>query len=224
METKINIRPVFDYYYHLEEGTMIFLSAVVLHAGGEINRDRLLSMLKKANACSDIFGKKTAETNVGVRNLYHWKSKNLNKFFNDESLVYIYRELISDLKTSKQFEFTIEELLVYVNLMLNKNRNYCIDYLYHNVFSRLLNASQYCFNSVNLPIKLQDIDDFDVTGYCCDDCDGDYEQYKAYRYEYHVVKLAKDDLKNYFISLKRYKVTDPKVMQKINEKNRNLYR
>jgi hypothetical protein len=139
-------------------------------------------------------------------------------------LVSIYRELISDQKTLKQYEFTVEELLVYVNLMLNKNRNYCIDWLYTNIFSRLINNGHYYFNRLNLPIKFESIDNFDVTGYCCDDCDGDYEQYKAYRYEHYVVERAKDDLKKYFISLKRYKVTDPKVMQRINEKNRNLYR
>lgn len=227
METtknKINVKLALDYYYRLDAGTVILITGIVLHSGGEINRDRLLALLRKADANSQMFVRPTPETNMGVRNLYHWKSKNLNKFFADENLLYVYREVLADAKTLKNYEFTIEQLIEYVRLMVNKPRNFCIDWLYSNIFSRLLETDCYSFNGLNLPIKVQKIDDFEVSGYCCDDCDGDFEQYKAYRYENQVIKRASEDLKDYFISIKRYKVVDPKVMEKINQKNRNLYR
>jgi hypothetical protein len=222
---KINIKPIIDRFKaYNDEFSSVFLIGIALESGGEINRQRLIAILRKVEHNSPYsFGQIKPEHSLGRKNLYHWKSKNLNEFFNDETLLSIYRDVIDNPKVQRNYEFTIEQLIDYVRLMVNKPRNWCIDWLYNQIFKPFLEGDHYSFNSLNLPIKVQKLDDFQPTGYCCEDCDGDYGYYRASQYENQVMKVARQRLGEYFISLKRYKIVDPKLMKQINEKNKNLY-
>jgi hypothetical protein len=188
--------------YVLDFDTMIFLMTVSLHLGGEINRERMLAMFRNINKDGFPFGKINR-----VRRHFHWKSAHLDIWFNDENLQNIYREIFDNPYTTRKDELSFDEVMEHISLLLNKPYNYSLDWMRDQIVLKIFNASEYMipyfFNNLGLSLKLQRYDDFEVDGYCCDDCDGDYHIYKGYRYDAYVLKRGKEEIMILFDSLKK---------------------
>jgi hypothetical protein len=188
--------------YILDFDTTIFLMTVSLHLGGEINREKMLAMFRSIKNEGFPFGKINR-----VRHLFHWKSAHTDIWFNDENMHNIYREVYDNPYTTKKDELSFQEVMDHISLLLGKPYNYCLDWMRDQIVFKIFNASEYMipyyFNNLGLSLKLQRYDDFEVSGYCCDDCDGDYEHYKSYRYDAYVLKRGKEDIANLFDSLKK---------------------
>lgn len=226
-EFQINHKTIVDNYNSKEKNILILIS--LLHINKLINNNSIKSLFKNLRE-----GKLLR--NVGT---YH---SNINdKWYNDESIFEIYEDILDSMKNPKgkerlrierinklrringlpKIEFkeslNFEETLKYLNLYLNKNRNYCIDYLFHEYIKPAINS----YSTYNKDIKKMFNYDFsifeksdhsyDINDYCCEYCCGDYNDwlsYNSYRKEESEIKNAKEDiinLVNKFLNDKREK-------------------
>ena len=114
-------------------------------------------------------------------------------------------------------------MIDYVQLLLNKPKNYCIDHIWfeyiepfiecygnNNYFRHFNQKLEYIlsfqYNTSN--IDKTEYKDYEPRGgYCCFDCDGDYGIFKKRRYEYDIVKENKEyiesSFKQYIQSIKK---------------------
>jgi hypothetical protein len=133
----------------------------------------------------------------------------------------------------------MDQLIYYVNLYFNKTKNYCIDYIFHEIIYSICSyhnkqnyehTYDYYFHDEFGYLKLFDIDykDLDIRryydhydlndGYCCSDCDGDLKDYTKYRYIYRYLPDYLKSIENHiskFLKSKRnnYKYEDPQNKQ-----------
>jgi hypothetical protein len=104
---------------------------------------------------------------------------------------------------------------------LNKPKNYCIDHIWFEYIepfiSKYGNREYYDNEDLKYILSFQyDTSNIDKTeykyyeprgGYCCSDCDGDYDIFKKNRYEYDIVHKNKEymesSFKKYIESIKK---------------------
>lgn len=202
-----NLRGKYVYEHDIE----LFLIAVMLHKQKRINDDKLKALFKQSKSKERIF-----------KRTYHCKIN--DEWYSDEPFVDIMQNVLSELPHAGYF-VEIEELIKYVNLYLNKNRNYCIDYIHHEIVKPLIEkferGNSYLQDFVMNALKDFDIDkesttyvsyeNFQPHGYCCSDCDGSYNQYKSQQYEREVTRTFKEDytkkFQEYFESIKKPQYT-----------------
>jgi hypothetical protein len=124
-------------------------------------------------------------------NTYHCKIN--DKWYGNESMT----EVLTDVceKANMQIRnLSLDEILAYTNLYLNKNKNFCIDHIYTTIIKPFIDRAKYdeyrtmelgLFGTklLNEPIAYRD---FKPHGYCCSDCDGDYSDYKSSQYRQEV--------------------------------------
>ena len=170
----------------LDKKDNIFLVIIFLHYNNVINRKKLISMFRQLR--EDKLLRKV--------NTYHCKIN--NKWYDNEGMYTILVEAWEDsVKTKSIMDF--ETFIGYINLLLNKNRNYCIDYINNQFIQPYINrykgGSEYEYKSkIAFESMLGNIssvnfvtyDNYLVDGYCCEDCDGDYGRYKENQYNYYV--------------------------------------
>lgn len=223
---KINHKSVIDSYYSLgeERNKELFLLISLLHINGFINNQSL-------NSLFNLLRKNKLYRQV---NTYH--SRINDKWYNDDSIIEIYEDVFDSMihpknknvllklerinklrkidnlppKVYKEY-LTFEEVLKYLNRYLNKTRNYCIDYLFYEFIApnirteyreHVLNSMfNYDFSKLNEKYSVSDY------GYCCEDCDGPYEDYMSYRYSQKsdYVKKEINKMVNVFLNEKREK-------------------
>ena len=93
-------------------------------------------------------------------------------------------------------DIELDVFLKYLNLYLNKNKNYCIDFVYFNLVEPLIKRFRYdnslaklrSFGASEMDLSIVTYEEADRTrdlssGYCCRDCDGCLSEYKHSRYE-----------------------------------------
>lgn len=205
---KISLKLIASKHYDniLDDIEISVLLASFLHYNDIINDKKLQAMYKGLRDRSLL----------KHRNVYHCNIN--NKWYSDEPMINILLDILSDGyngviaeisgKRITKTEMDIEIYLKYMNRYLNKNRNYCIDYVYDNVVKPFINRyesgcsfwhfTDHHFHCDNAFIELfgvqlngfnnTKLENFDAYGYCCEDCDGDYEDFKRSKFEYQVLR------------------------------------
>jgi hypothetical protein len=110
----------------------------------------------------------------------------------------IYLDIYDDIPRK---DLTLEQVLPYINLLLNKNKNYCIDFIYKQFVEPIANSIYYSYKTDLIEsFKLFKIDETSFyieglgDGYCCEDCDGSYTEYKGNKYQIEVANIIKNNL------------------------------
>jgi hypothetical protein len=153
-----------------------------------------------------------------TRKIGTYKSKVLNEWFQDLQMVNI---LILEAETCTEQNLTFEQYFTYLNLGMNRGRNFLVDFLVFSIFEPMLNRlgsydTDKVFNFINAskvieiePMTYEYADShYDLSsGWCCDDCDGCESSYKRSKYE-HYYKTdeneVKEQLKKAFLPLKTH--------------------
>jgi len=193
------------YYWNdsgVDDKTLANLLLCILYHNKKINRASFLARMN---------GEPT-------RRVHTYKSKVLNEWFSDVPLIDV---LLQEATSCNNLDLTFEEYFEHLNLGLNRNRNYCIDVIAIGVFKSIQDRhsnynSDYFCDFVNAS-KLTTLESntYEATdsrydlgnGYCCDDCDGDYENYKRQRWHFNYRiddKEVSKQLKNVFLPMKTH--------------------
>lgn len=183
--------------YNNKHNLLIIIS--LLHANGFIN-----------NASINALFKSLREGKL-YRNINTYHSRINNQWYNYENIYEVYIDVFESMMNPKDPKIrlrlermnkmrkinglplkkytktlTFEQILKYLNLYLNRNRNYCIDYLYNEYIKPSILKAEYNFGPLN------DMFNYDFSnleryvsyssydGYCCEDCDGPYERFLEY--------------------------------------------
>lgn len=183
------VKPVWN---NANESTLLML-IVQLHLNNRINEQSLSALLNNLKQ-----GKLDRRVNT-----YHCKYN--DKWYSDESMQDILIDVISELNVQ---DIPIQKMIYYVNRYLNKPRNYCIDYIIGNYILPLIKRIDYHhidiasnllkdFNLSYYP-NVRSYDNYEPWGYCCEDCDGKYSDYKFSQYKSYVLDQAVKDIKQAF--------------------------
>lgn len=170
-----------NYIRSISERDIILLILIHLHIAKKINDAKLKALFK--NYRKGILDRY-------VKNYYC--SIN-DKWYNEERMIDVYLDIYH--KIPKK-DLTLEEVLPYINLLLNKNKNYCIDFIYKQIVEPIIyNIDIYRMDTINIFNSLEiekDGEFVSITryedavglgyGYCCEEHDGDYEEYKRRNY------------------------------------------
>jgi hypothetical protein len=115
------------------------------------------------------------------------------------------------------YSMEFKDFIPYLITFLNKPRNYAIDFFKSSVIESVLNSYnvQYRQNydavasfEIGHVLTYYDYERYEPSGYCCEDCDGEYENYKSHRFEYDYFERNKEELKKQFSdALHKYKKT-----------------
>ena len=208
-----------------ERKNEMFVLLSLLHINGFINDSSLHANFKNLR-----------EGKI-IRRINTYHSKINNKWYNDDSVTDIYESILNDminLKNPKarlnferanklrllnglapkkfKTELTFEESLKYLNLYLNKNRNYCIDHLFHEFikpnilkfeYNKTIN-SMFDYNFDYIEDRERKVNDWE---YCCEYCCGPYNEWYSRRYEidYKNVHIEICKIISEFLNTKREK-------------------
>jgi hypothetical protein len=202
------------YNYVIEDRNIILLIIIHLHINKKINDVKLKASFKN-------YRNRTLNRLV---NTYHCRIN--NKWYNDEQMKTIYLDIYEDIEKK---DLTIEQVLPYINLLLNKNKNYCIDFIYKQYVEPISSLTYYSYGEVleifdSFKIKGIELISFEDAiglgdGYCCEDCSGDYEQYKYSNYE----DLMSNDFKKKFLSKSKEFLRNKKTASSYKNPNNILY-
>jgi hypothetical protein len=190
---------------HIENTDITVLLISLLHHNGKINDEKLNAMFSSLRK-----GKLLRRINT-----YHCKIN--DQWYNDTDMFSILMDVYSNVSLSK--EMTLEIFLGYLNRYHNKNKNYCLDVVYFNYIEPLINNVE-SYPHYNI-LKNFDVLEGEVLtyedalekkdlgcGFCCEDCDGDYNDYKRNRYQYYykedMVKKLKEKSKAYLVDMKTH--------------------
>ena len=185
----------YDYIGNQTESTRGFLYVIFMHKNGIINREKMIAMFRSLRE----------GTLLRYVNTYHC---NINdKWYNGESMIDVLEDVFKGAKPIQHEQIDFDEMLSYLNLYLNKPKNYCIDYIYSRFVNPLIQSfGGYArqldtIQSFGINCRVHSIiafENFSPSGYCCDDCDGDYMDYKRSQYERECIDGTKDKLKKAF--------------------------
>jgi hypothetical protein len=173
----------------LESENVVLLVIINLHLDNKITDKKMFALFKQYNQ----------KTLLNAKTTYHC---NINdEWYNDESMYEVYLDCYHKLCQKRDLELDV--ILKYLNLLLNKNKNYCIDAYYTKFIEPLIdNLSRDIFGYKRYNVEIlsnlganfenyMTYDEFQDTwqatsGYCCSDCDGCLSQYKQYQYEQYL--------------------------------------
>jgi hypothetical protein len=175
-------------YDDFEDKIKLFTLLIFMHKYGVINDERL----------SALFDKVRKNPNERKRT-YHCTIN--DKWYQDEKFI----DILYDVWVKHHnypgtgYEMGMEELIKYTNRFLNKPRNYCIDWIRSHVLEILVNRIETWnihrltdyFESFGISTRGVYVSEHSFEppsySYCCEDCSGPWEDYKASRYREQVV-------------------------------------
>jgi|GEM_PF-5481418 len=176
----------YDYSKIIKDKNIILLIIIHLHIEKKINYVNLKALFKN-------YRNGILERNVKT---YHCHIN--DEWYYGEPMRDVYLNLYEDMPKK---DLTIEQVLPYLNLLLNKNRNYCIDFIFKQYVEPIANSIYYSYRADLIEsFKLFKIDETSFyikdlgDGYCCEDCDGSYAEYKSNKYEIEVANIVKNNL------------------------------
>jgi len=185
------------------------LMLCILYHNGKISRESFIAKMQQY-----------FEKNMLSRKIGTYYSVVLDEWFNDVTMDEI---LIQEAhETCVEKDISIENYLKYLNLGLNRCKNWCVNFI-----ATIVNDVMYSFyenerfkfikdcNFTGIDIDYLSYEDaeakYDLSnGYCCKDCDGCLGAYKRSRYErYYKPDQNKIDdinekIRNYFFGLKKH--------------------
>lgn len=209
--TKSSPHSFVDVYYYNNSGisneNVILVLLSMLHFNDKINDDKLKAMFK---------GLRNGTLLRGL-NTHHCKIN--NKWYNDISMFNVLVEAYNEVCPKNDMK--LNDFLKYLNLYYNANKNYCINKVYSDFVEPLISnfESLYSYDIlINFGvIEISELYNFDTAndkglgldlGYCCEDCDGNREQYKRSRYDYYhkdsMIKNVTDKFKSLLLANKTH--------------------
>lgn len=211
-----------------DKNVLVLLS--LLHINGFISDKSIVALFKKLKE-----GKLLRRVNT-------YRSNVTKEWYNDETIYNIYqdvlqtklnpknaheklmRERINKLRKinglePKQYKtfLTFDEMIKYLNLYLNRNRNFCIDHLYFEYIKPLIKQYKYDKRNLRSLFNNHDFSNHETirnnyetrsgSGYCCEDCDGPWENYISFYKDGDDRQTEKDITKEIsnFLNTKRTK-------------------
>lgn len=217
MELSYKLIPQIDFYQHyytknfyLDENDVTLLIIINLHLDKKISDNKMFAMFKRYNDGVLLKRKNTYHCNIN------------DKWYHNDSMFFIYLDCYHSLCEKRNLELDV--VLKYLNLLLNKNRNYCIDVFYTKFIEPILDnmcKSFLGYTTYNVEIlsllgtKFKDYMTYDefkdtwqaTSGYCCSDCDGCLSQYKQMQYRqylgYDFKSKISEQLTNYLNTFKK---------------------
>lgn len=225
-ELKLNYK---DLGYYTTDESNMFILISLLHANHLINNDSLKTQFKRLKE-----GKLYRRVNT-------YYSKINDRWYNDESIFEVYTDILDSMQNPKspkvrlklerlnklrkinglqpivfKTHLNFEEILKYLNKYLNKNRNYCIDHLFHEFIKPI--AKRYEYNSIAVK-NMFDFDFYsieqsykhnyyDYDDYCCEYCCGEYNDWLD----------SKHERRDYEIKIKMLESISEKVTEFLNTK------
>lgn len=200
---------ILRYQNYLSNQTGDLLIIIFLFKENIINRDKYVSMLHS------FFKSETDIDNTLVftewhKNIYHCTI--LHEYFNDVGRYDYFNELSFHLKYhigqyQNQSHITFEDLFDAIKIITNKKDSIIIKIMY-NILNQFISCSisndmlDDFVKGVLIPmfgyskIDIIPYRDFEPIGYCCEDCDGDYKNYKYYQYQDKVTITTKNHYKD----------------------------
>lgn len=191
--TNLIIQDSFE-YNDFDDKTKMFTLGIFMHKYGVINDEKLKAIFRNA------------ATNPNNRKgTYHCKI--IDKWYHDEKYIDILKEAWYKHPNNPGsiYEIEMEELIKYVNRFLNKPRNYCIDWIRSHYIDKIVNGmsewnihrlsdyiESYGFDLRGIYYDEWNYEPSTPTGWCCEDCDGPWENFKASAFRNHVVNGTKD--------------------------------
>lgn len=197
------------YLYHKSENKedIVFMLICFLYKQKRINRQSMCALFAHLRA------------NKLLRKIKTYHCPINNKWYHDEYMFNILLDAYDNGRPKeREREMSIEEFISYLQLYHNKNRNYCINLLATSFILPLLKEA---INSIAAESILKDWgilksdqsfdyetveDKWDLGfGHCCEDCDGNIETYKKYRWRDKVIYFYQEIAKEVFAKLKAMK-------------------
>lgn len=203
-------------YSVIENNIIAFLYIVFFRELNIITDQKMKGMFKSLKAGTFLTRKGT----------YH--SKINNKWYNDESMLEILEDIMLQMNNNVALTIDLETMIKYVGLYHNKNWNWCIDSIFFTIIKPSVEnkcySSYFDYNDNNgyfdysgerfkvygleiYGIDRLGYDNYYPDGYCCEDCSGDYEEYKKSQYYYQISSdrnnKVKEVVTNYLNDKKR---------------------
>jgi len=192
-----------DYYartdFDIDDQDISILLLVLLYHNKKITTQQLCCYFKKYNELDDKSNKMLSRR----INTYH--SKINDKWYSEEYFDEILTQVVYD--TCKIEDMTIDDFLKILNIGFSRKRNWCVDYTVMSIIKPII--SYY-----NIDRSFDVLKDFDFkydieytsyeeadkryqlgSGYCCEDCDGCFSQYKYNEYLSRYKKYDNDEIK-----------------------------
>lgn len=149
-----------------------------------------------------------------IRKINTFHCKIIDRWYNDESTFQII--MTAFFEKCQLEDMSIEKLLFYINKLMNKNKNFCVDHLYFSFIDPIISNLNNELNIQLLPLMGIETNfiSYDTadrngnlsSGYCCKDCDGCLSEYKRSRYNnllgWNWKSKLKDEVKLIFNSFK----------------------
>lgn len=140
--------------WYLEDEIVILLILSGLYERNIITLDKLKGQLKSLKEGKLQQYKKTYHCTIN------------DKWYNDEPSIEIFKELYTNYKLE---HISIIKLIEVIQLYLNKNYNYCIDFIISNIFPRFLNSfsnsqGEVSFNNY-IDVQIEDFPSIKIKGY-----------------------------------------------------------
>lgn len=164
--------------YNDEETTFLLITS--LHFNGIINDMALKNLLKNLRN----------KTLIRRINTYHFR--HTNTWYNDEDFLFILYNEYTKIKNKKIL--TYKELIFYIKILIPdfEWRYYFLDKIIKPLLKTYLTHHlKYLETDLPEQISFSEADaKYDLgSGYCCEDCDGRYSEYKSDRYEYYRIPM-----------------------------------
>lgn len=198
----INREIIDKYGFHTDETTSVMILSF-LHYNGIINDENLKAKFNQLR------------NGTLLRNIKTHKSSINNKWYYDQRMIDILYHSFEN--SYKPKNIPIKDFINYVILYTQANKSYSINWIYYNVVEPFLNKYrddyelQFKFDlfEVKFGHEVVSYEKYEPSGYCCEDHDGDYREYKQFMYKHYVAndnfKKIKQTFINYFNSLKKHK-------------------
>lgn len=195
--------------------TEVLLMIVFMHYNGKISHEKMMGMLRGLRLnfnnpmglgfdyFSNYKPKKNVTPLLRMVRTYHCSIN--GRWYNYEGMYTILQEVFFQLKVEKT-SMDLNEFMKYLRIFLMTSKrnklmffieNEIIEPVY-NIFEHNFVIGQRLFNDMGLTGTHSSYPDyyrFEPSGYCCDDCDGDYETYKKYQFQSYVIDRLLKDIK-----------------------------
>ena len=207
-----------DYIEEENAKAFAIYSLTVLYKNKVLNKNQILGRIKSIKQ----------NNHLTRKNVYHFKP--LNKWFNNKSMIEIYREITSNYNQT----IYLQDLLNMIKLYYGSNQNHAINVFLSEFIDPFVLESlsyyytePYCTSLISEKLKIKgftfkifDSNDYSF-GYCCEDCDGDINEFidlrmkkdienEIFRFKESLIAALETYYytKSYFMNPKRLNVLD----------------
>lgn len=136
-----------------------------------------------------------------------------DSWYNHEAMYTILQDTFFEVAMKPEHkEMSLDTFMGYLNKFLGKNKRSCYLFIENEIIDKVYHIFEYDFDKgVDLFKEMGLVAsgsytsyyNFSASGYCCDDCDGDYETYKKGQYKHYVIDRMMEDIKKQLTNNKK---------------------